>query len=271
MTMLEARDVTVRYGDLTLVDGVSFTVAEGEWVMVCGPNGAGKSTLVNAIAQGAPYTGDVLFEGEPLRRMKPPQVARRIGVLAQSNAALYAFTVAEVVRLGRYAHREGFFARGGGGRGGRDDGCDGGSGRNPAGRDDELVREAIERTGLAPFAQQSVLTLSGGELQRAFLAQVFAQDPRMLILDEPTNHLDLVYQKRTFELVREWLRRPGKAVLSVTHDLSLARAYGSRVLLMDRARIVSAGAPSEALSPANLEAVYGMDVHAWMRDLLEKW
>ncbi|MDR1798017.1 MAG: ABC transporter ATP-binding protein [Clostridiales Family XIII bacterium] len=262
--MLDISGVTVRYGDLVLVDDVRFSVEEGEWLMICGPNGAGKSTLVSAIAQSAPYTGEVLFEGEPLRQMRPRQIARRIGVLAQSNVALYAFTVGEVVRLGRYAHRAGFF----GGRGGRrGDPEPGGPGYD----DEAVVREAIERTGLVPCERQSILTLSGGELQRTFLAQVFAQDPRVLILDEPTNHLDLPHQKQTFELISEWLRQPGKAVVSVTHDLNLVKAYGSRVLLMNRAHIVAGGAPDEALSPENLQSVYGMDVHAWMQKLLSHW
>ena len=72
-----------------------------------------------------------------------------------------------------------------------------------------------------------MLTLSGGELQRTFLAQVLAQDPKLLLLDEPTNHLDLIYQKQIFALIGSWLREPGRAVVSVVHDLSLARSFGT--------------------------------------------
>ena len=117
----------------------------------------------------------------------------------------------------------------------------------------------------------SVLTLSGGELQRVFLAQLFAQAPQILLLDEPANHLDLVYQKQIFSLIREWLAQPGRAVLSVVHDLSLARAYGTHAVLMQHGRCVSQGPLDRVLTPENLQQVYGMDVYGWMQDMLKKW
>ena len=116
-----------------------------------------------------------------------------------------------------------------------------------------------------------MLTLSGGETQRVFLAQVFAQNPKVLILDEPANHLDLKYQQQLFSLLADWLKTPGRAVLSVVHDLSLARRYGTRVLLMDRGKNVAQGSPREVMTPQTLQKVYGMDVAAWMRDLLSPW
>ena len=119
--------------------------------------------------------------------------------------------------------------------------------------------------------RQSVLTLSGGELQRTFLAQAFAQDPKLLLLDEPTNHLDLLYQKQVFAILSDWLKTPGRAVVSVVHDLSLARAYGTKALLMDRGRAVAQGRAAEVLSKENLREVYQMDVHAWMRKMLSQW
>ena len=115
------------------------------------------------------------------------------------------------------------------------------------------------------------LTLSGGELQRVFLAQLFAQNPRLLLLDEPTNHLDLVYQKQIFSLVREWLSKGGRAVVSVVHDLSLARMYGSRGVLLDHGKIAAAGEAADVFAPETLNAVYRMDVADWMRTMLSQW
>jgi iron complex transport system ATP-binding protein len=124
---------------------------------------------------------------------------------------------------------------------------------------------------MEPFLNQSVLTLSGGELQRAFLAQLFAQAPRMLLLDEPTNHLDLIYQKQVFSLVRAWIDRTGGAVVSVVHDLSLAKAYGTRALLLREGVAERQGGIAEVMTPQALQEVYGMDVYAWMRSLLSQW
>ena len=250
--MLKAENITVRYGEHTVVDHLSFRLEEGQWLMLAGPNGAGKSTLIETISQGVPYTGSIQLEGRDIRRFKPSQLARRIGVLAQKNTVGYAYTVEEVVGLGRYAHTSGFL-----------------SARDDDGKD--RVEHALEMTGLKELRRANVLTLSGGELQRTFLAQVFAQNPQILILDEPANHLDLVYQKHIFSLIQDWLKQPGRAVISVVHDLSLARKYGTHAVLMNRGKCVAQGLTDEVLTPDRLQSVYDMDVYQWMRELLGQW
>ena len=107
--------------------------------------------------------------------------------------------------------------------------------------------------------------------QRTFLAQVLAQDPELLILDEPTNHLDLVFQKQTFALIKNWIEETGRSVISVVHDLSLAKAYGTHALLMHRGRLVASGEIPDVLTRENLTSVYDMDVHDWMRKMLSQW
>ncbi len=250
--MLRAENVTVTIDRKTIVSNVSFSLAQGEWLMLAGPNGAGKSTLIRAIAQGVPYTGRISLMGRDMRTYKPAQIARQIGMLSQQHSVGYGYTVEEVVSLGRYAHSSGFWARG----------------------DEEgerRVNEALEMTGLSQLRHASVLTLSGGELQRTFLAQVFAQDPQILLLDEPANHLDLVYQKHIFSLIGEWLKTPGRAVLSVVHDLSLAKKYGTHAVLMEDASAVAQGEISGVLTEENLARVYGMDVGCFMRELYKVW
>lgn len=249
--MLKAEHVSVRYGDHAVVSDVSFHLEEGQWLMLAGPNGAGKSTLIETVSQGVPYAGRILLGGKDARTYRPSQLAKRIGVLAQRNAVGYAYTVEEVVGLGRYAHSGGLF-------GAQDDGKD-------------KVEQALEATGLTALRHASVLTLSGGELQRTFLAQVFAQDPQILILDEPANHLDLKYQQHIFSLIRTWLKTPGRAVLSVVHDLSLARKYGTHAMLMERGRCIAQGDMGSVMTRENLEAVYGMDVYGFMREMLGQW
>ena len=133
------------------------------------------------------------------------------------------------------------------------------------------MEKALEITGLTAPRHASLLPLSGGEMQRVFLAQVFAQDPQVLILDEPANHLDMNYQQQIFSLILKWLKEPGRAVLSVVHDLSLARRYGTHAVLLDRGKCVSQGLISEVMTPENLRQVYGMDVYAWMREMLSQW
>ena len=250
--MLKADHVSVRYGSFTAVDDLSFELEEGRWLMLVGPNGAGKTTLIDAVSGGVPYSGRILWEGRDLRSVKPAQRARLIGVLAQHNMPGYAFTVDEIVRLGRYARSAGLFA-------------------SPDADLEERVENALAVTGMTALRFSNLLTLSGGEVQRAFLAQVFAQDPQVLLLDEPANHLDLNYQQQIFSLIREWLKKPGRAVLSVVHDLGLARRYGTHAVLMDHGKSVSRGPIGEVMTPENLRRVYGMDVYAWMNEMLSLW
>ena len=252
MKLLDVQNLTVRYGSLTIVSDVSFSLTEGEWLMIVGPNGAGKSTIVNAVSQGVSYTGAVHVLEKDVKRYRPHELAKLVGVLSQSHSMGYGFTVGSVVRLGRYAYAPGLFSGG-------DD------------ADERMVARALELTGMTRFVDQNVLTLSGGELQRTFLAQLFAQNPRVLLLDEPTNHLDLVYQKQVFELISEWLKTPGRAVVSVVHDLSLARAYGTQALLLDEGKTIAYGEIERVFSKENLNMAYAMDVSAWMRGLLSQW
>jgi len=250
--MLAAEEVTVRYGAQEAVSGLSLHVRSGEWWMVVGPNGAGKTTLAGVLGRSVPFEGRVTLEERDIRSFSPQEYARKVGVLSQNHTAVYGFTVEEVVRLGRYARRGGFL------RGGDPD----------AGA---KLESALALTGLSSMRSRNMTALSGGELQRVFLAQVLCQDPEILILDEPANHLDLPFQQELFTLVSSWLQVPGRAVVTVMHDLSLAMRYGSHALLMDRGRCVAEGKVRDVLSSDNLRKVYGMDVHAWMRGLLAQW
>lgn len=250
--MLTVQNLNVALENKKIVDGVSFEVKEHDLMMVIGPNGAGKTTLIKAIMGVLPYTGEILLEDRRISAFKPRQLAKKIGVLAQKHQPQFAHTVYEVVSLGRYAYQDGMFG-----------------GLNA--KDKEKVNEALALTGIENMKEQSVLTLSGGELQRVFLAQLFAQDPNILILDEPTNHLDLQYQIAIFEIIKKWSMQKGRAVLAVVHDLNIAYSYGSRALLMDAGKVFIQGSLEEVLSREHLKAVYRVDVAEWMQNLLHHW
>lgn len=250
--ILEAENLSVRYGEKTALQQISFTVCEGEWWSIAGPNGAGKSTLAGALGRSVSYEGSATLQERDIRSFSSAEYARKVGILSQHHTPVYGFTVEEVVSLGRYARCTGFLRH---------------EDPDSAGK----VEEALEQTGLAAMRKRNMLTLSGGEQQRVFLAQVFAQDPDLLILDEPANHLDLPFQQELFDLIGAWLQSPGRAVITVMHDLNLARRYGTHALLLDRGKCVSKGLISEVMTPENLQKVYGMDVYAWMREMLSQW
>ena len=250
--MIEVSSLSVTLGGKQIVQDVSFTADSGQWLMVAGPNGAGKTSIVNAISQSIPYTGSVSVDGVNLRGMKSRVLARKIGVLAQNRPLSYAFTAEEVVRLGCYSHRSSFFS-------------------SPEADSEALFQAAVRSTGIEDFLSRPVTTLSGGEVQRVFLAQLFAQDPQILILDEPANHLDLPFQKQIFDLTDAWRRQGSKTVISVVHDLSMAKLYGTHALLLSHGRTVACGTAEEVLTDEHLSEVYGISVSDWMKKLYELW
>lgn len=250
--MLEIKDITVEYGSKRILDNVSFSLEEGQWLMIAGPNGAGKSTIVKALSGGCPYTGRIMLDGTDISALKASALARRLGFLAQSHEVTYSFTVREVVAMGRYAYSRGVF-------------------NGASAEDTAEINKALEATGLTELAGKSVLTVSGGELQRTFLAQLFAQNPKIIVLDEPTNNLDLMYQKQIFELIELWIKGGNRAVISVVHDLSLARIYGTDAVLLDRGKVAAKGRPEDVISNKYLNGIYSMDVVEYMRTVLSTW
>ena len=225
MPMLEVSRLSVQFGQKKIVDGLSFTVEEGQWLMIVGPNGAGKSTALNAVTQGAPYTGRVLFAGQDVAKMKPALRAQAIGVLAQNHFVGYGFTVEEVVRLGRFAYAGGLFGR-------------------SQTEDREKVEQALTLAGLQDKRRQSVLTLSGGELQRTFLAQVLAQDPKLLLLDEPTKGLDLESRRIIARALRDHAKAGGTVIMA-THDLDFAEQVADDVAMMFDGEIACMEPPAD--------------------------
>lgn len=250
--MLEVEHLSVRYGEKTAVDDVSFRVNAGEWWTLAGPNGAGKSSVAEALTRGVRYTGRIVLDEVEEHEYKQNEYSKKVGILSQNNAIIYDYTAYEVAEMGRYAHRKGFFR-----------------GQDPEGV--KKVEQAIALTGISELRNRSMLTLSGGEVQRVFLAQVLAQDPKLLILDEPANHLDLPFQRQFFDMVKEWLKEPDRAVITVMHDLTLARKYGTHALLMSEGKATACGKIGEVMTRENLKQVYGMDIYGWMKESLEQW
>lgn len=249
--MLRWDRVTVRYGDRTAVREASFSAGEGDWVMLCGPNGSGKTSLLEAAAGTIPYEGSIRLMGMESGRLRNRDRASRMAVLSQNNRVEEAFTVEETVALGLYARRRRRFDT------------------DP--EDRKRVSAVLERTGLAGMKKRRMPSLSGGETQRVFLAQVLIQQPGVLLLDEPAHSLDMRYQKAIYDLVRAWLGEGGRAVVSVEHDLDLAQAYGSRAVLIREGRILAEGPLPEVFSGENLRGTFDMDVRAWMRERKRFW
>lgn len=250
--MLEVKDLRCGYGGPDVVQGVSFALREGEKLCVLGPNGSGKTTLLRAVAGLLPRRGQVLLDGTDAAALPRRELARRVALMSQLSPVYFSYTVYETVMLGRYPHRKGGLLD-------RDSEAD-----------RAAVRESLERVGLWEHRDRPVTELSGGQLQRVFLARAFAQDPAVILLDEPTNHLDLKYQLELTESLRAWTARPGRCAVGVFHDISLALAFADSALLLQDGRTRYLG-PADALDRQTLAQVYDMDVAGYMRAALRRW
>lgn len=235
--LLQVDDLRVSLGGKRVLHGVSLGVERGAWVGLLGPNGSGKTTLLRAVSGVLPFEGEVLLDGRPVRAWRPQALARRLAFVRQSMALPFDFTVEDLVLLGRSPHKrwlEGYS------------------------RDDRaLLARALAGVELSGFADRSVLSLSGGELQRVFLAQAFVQEADLLLLDEPTAHLDVHHQFEFMEHVRG-LVAAGRTVLAVFHDLELAARYADRLVVLREGHVAAAGTPAEVLTEALIASVFRM-------------
>lgn len=241
--MLEARDLTVCYGDRSAVRKVSLRVEPGKILALAGPNGAGKTSLVKALNGSGPViAGEVLLDGARLNEYSRREIARRLAVVAQEAELRFPVTVLEFVLGGRYAWA-----------------TVGAWGWETA-TDLAAANEAIHDTELSDLSARLMNELSGGERQRAALARALATGANNLLLDEPTANLDLAHQATVLRLVRQRCERNGVAAVVVTHDLNLAAEFGDEVLLLKNGAAVSSGTPSGVFTPETLRAVFGIEV-----------
>ncbi len=232
--------LSVRFGTAEVVRGISAEVERGEWIGLIGPNGAGKTTVLRAVAGLVPYDGRLSLEGHEVRESRRRDIARRLALVPQSPHIPPELTVAEYVLLGRTAHIA-YLAM--------------------EGRSDRIAAQrALERLELEGFAERTLGSLSGGELQRAVLARALAQEAPVLLLDEPTSALDLGHQQQALELVDLLRHEHALTVIAAMHDLTLAAQYSDRLLLLDGGRIVADGPAGEVLSEERIAEHYGARV-----------
>lgn len=239
--MLEARDITLKYGPCEVVTGVSLRVAPGTLTAVIGPNGAGKSTLMRGLnGTLRPAAGEIRLDGQPLAHYARRTISRRVAVVAQEAELRFPVTVLEFVLGGRYAQV--------------------GAWGWETERDVALARAALRETDLDNYETRLMNELSGGERQRAVLARALATEAQFLLLDEPTANLDLAHQALTLALVRARCDERGAGAVFVTHDLNLAAGFADIVLLLAQGRAAAVGTPREVLTPQLLQAVFGLAV-----------
>jgi iron complex transport system ATP-binding protein len=231
--------VTVRFGDRTALHDVDLSVRPGEFVALAGPNGSGKTTLLRALLGFVPVEkGTVELFGTPVERLSVRERARRVAWVPQEESPRDNVPILDYVLYGRYAHL------------GPLDG--------ETEKDRRLALRILAEVGLADRAMDGVLSISGGERQRAILARTLAQETPVLLLDEPTSNLDIGHQLDLLERVRRLSRERGVTILAALHDLNLAARFADRIVVLSRGRRYADGSPAAVLSEELLGRVWGV-------------
>ena len=241
MTVLSIEDLSAGYDRGLIISGISLSVPKGTFLGVLGPNGAGKTTLFKVIGRLVrPFSGVVRYAGIDITDITRREYARRVAVIPQFQHILPPYTVEEFVRLGRYPHVKRF---------------------SPLKRTDhKITQEILDLLHLGEQRNKRITALSGGELQRVFLAQGLAQKPSLILMDEPTSHLDITHQIKILDIVKTLSVKDGLTVLIILHDLNLAGAYCDRIVFMKGGKISAQGTPEQVLTEKNIEKVYGTRV-----------
>lgn len=251
-SVITARQLSAGYGpkgQAPVLKSLDLSIPAASRVAIIGPNGSGKTTLLRVIAGVLPYTGSLILTDRQGRETERSSVsgreaAKKIAFLAQISSSYFPYTVREATLMGRYAHQSasslgGFsFA------------------------DKAVVDQVLSECGLTELEHTRLAELSGGQLQRVFLARALAQQAEILLLDEMTNHLDLYYQLELIDSIRERTRdNTIRLALGVFHDISLAVRFAETLMVMDRGTIAIAGPSAQVIRSDQINQVYSLNVY----------
>lgn len=239
--MIEVRNVSKHYGELTALTDVSCSIQEGEWWGIIGPNGSGKSTLLQLISGvDKVSSGELMIQGTHVSEYSRRELSQMLAVLQQDGLPAIDYPVRDIIEMGRFPFQDWI---------GRD------RGKNAS----TIIEDIMDMLQLQELSDRPLDELSGGQRQRVALAKVMAQEPHILLLDEPTTYLDIYYQLQFMELVANWRKESGITVIAVLHDLNLAAQFCDKLLVLQEGEVIGIGTPEEILTEDNIRRVYNVD------------
>jgi len=240
VSLLNIDSLSYKYNEKVVLDQITLGIKGGEVIGILGPNGCGKTTLLKNLNRNLkPHGGCVMIDETDIDDISKREIAQSIAAVPQSNEIRFAFTVREIVTMGRMPFQEPF--------------------RGETTDDLRIIEKAMEETGLTEFAERYINTLSGGERQRAIIARAITQTPKIILMDEPTLHLDINMQFEVLDLIRDLSKENGLAVVIVSHDLPMVTRYCDRIVLIHDHKVFAMGTPEEVLTKENMRIVFNVD------------
>lgn len=248
---LQANAISVKYGKRLILENISFQAQKGEFWGILGPNGSGKTTFLKALGGWLKCsTGEVLLSGENLKNLPRKMIAKKIGMVSVEEANS-SFTVEETVFMGRFSHLKRF-------------------GKMHK-EDYDKVQTAMKEIGIYEKKDCNMLELSQGERQKVWVARALAQDVDILLLDEPTSHLDVKSQGEIFSLLESLCKEKQLAVVAILHDINLAIAFSTHLLLMKQGHVQVMGEKKAVLNVENLTDLYEVPFEISSNEQGEMW
>ncbi|WP_376716234.1 iron ABC transporter ATP-binding protein [Vagococcus carniphilus] len=236
---MQIDQVTKKYGTKEVIHEVDYQITPHKLTAFIGPNGAGKSTLLSIMSRLIDKDqGGIYLEKEEIKTWNQQQLAQKLSILKQANGTQLKLTVRELVAFGRFPHSKGKLTA----------------------LDKEKIEEALSYLGLLDLAEESINTLSGGQLQRAYIAMVLAQDTEYIFLDEPLNNLDMNHAVQLMKTIRRLVDEKKKTVIIVLHDINFAASYADEIVAMKEGKIFKTGTTEEVITKEVLDDLYDMSV-----------
>jgi len=237
--LLRVTNLSAGYGKNTVISDVSFSDFQGSFVSIIGKNGSGKSTLIKAIAGLLDISDSTVFiDGTDIKTLKRNDFAKKVSLLSQIRN-LPDMTVEQLVLHGRfpYISNYGKYSK----------------------TDKEIAENMILKMGLSDFKERPLKTLSGGQIQKSYIALALTQSTDYILLDEPTTFLDISHQISIMNILKG-LSENGKGILAVMHDLPLAFNFSDYILVLDEGRIVSFDTPENIIKSDIISKLFGIDI-----------
>ena len=237
--MVEVKQVSKQYGQKNVVENITVEIKKGKITSFIGPNGAGKSTLLSMVSRLVKKdAGEIIIENQEVSEWKSNELAKKMSILKQSNNIDIRITIKDLVSFGRFPYSQGRLTT----------------------EDWERVKEALRYMRLEDIQDKYIDQLSGGQLQRAYIAMVLAQDTEYILLDEPLNNLDMKHSVEIMKALRKMVDELHKTVVIVLHDINFASVYSDYIVALKDGKIVKEGTTGEIMSSSVLKEVYDMDI-----------
>ncbi|WP_409343822.1 ABC transporter ATP-binding protein [Paenibacillus sp. MBLB4367] len=240
MSVLYTEQLQIGYEERVIVQNLNLSVPEGKITALIGANGSGKSTILKTMARMLkPSQGTVYLDGRSIQKQSTKEVAKQLAILPQNPTAPEGLTVSELVAYGRFPYQRGFGTL--------------------TREDKDIIKWAVDVTGMVEFADRPVDHLSGGQRQRAWIALALAQQTDILFLDEPTTFLDMAHQLEVLKLLEKLNTEQKRTILMVVHDLNHASRYAHHIVAIKKGTVVSEGNPETVMTPEVLREVFGIE------------